>query len=138
MSVRLCRIFVASAIVLFALHLAAQSCPTGYWPSVKYSGTNCISGAYPQQPCTLSAPVTFVLADYNSGAPYTLQSCETGVTWSFGDGTTGTGVTVQHTYSTAGYFNVQATIQSTTYSRYSYASLSVANGLMTMSPEKSS
>jgi len=138
MSVRLCRFFLTSAIVLSALHLAAQSCPTGYWPIVKFSGTNCIYGAYPQQPCTLSAPVTFTLADYNSGAPYTLQSCETGVTWAFGDGTTGSGVTVQHTYSAAGYYNVQASIASTSYPRSSSTSVTLASGVISMSPAKSS
>lgn len=44
------------------------------------------------------APQTFTF--YNRNLP------STSVTWDFGDGTTGTGDTVTHTYSTPGYYNV--------------------------------
>jgi len=103
------RSFAAVLVCLFlagiAFTAAGQSCPTGTAPEIRYKGLNCdATGRYASwEPCSLSAPVTFILYNHDTGQPYQLQSCENSVDWSFPDGTTaqGAGVTIQHTFTTS-------------------------------------
>ncbi|HEV8435883.1 MAG TPA: Calx-beta domain-containing protein, partial [Thermoanaerobaculia bacterium] len=76
--------------------------------------------------------MTFSLVDSYTGAPYVLQSCETGVFWTFGDGTNAqtTTTSVQHTYATGGQFNAAAQVQGS--SRVAYAYLVAATGTMSI------
>lgn len=126
---------MTAAMAFLASRLFAQSCPTGHLPSVHYTGAGCQSGGAAPPPCGLGSPVTFSLADANSGAPYALQSCETGVTWTFTDGTTihTTTPTVQHTFTTSGQFNVGASVETASSQRTNYVLLLVASGVMTWS-----
>jgi hypothetical protein len=126
MSLRLMRAVLVCVYAAVTLGLQAQICPQGSNPTIKYSGVNCSTGS--SVPCGLTGPVTFTLVDY-TGAPYTLQSCETSVTWSFGDGTGGSGLTVQHTYSTAGSEFVTVSLSS----RFLFTNFLTANGAITMS-----
>src|SRR5947209_4417274 len=126
------RPFLAGAILLFASQLFAQICPTGNYPALRYYGPGCPNpSSYAGSPCTVGSAVTLSLIDPYSGAPYSLQSCETGVAWTFGDGSTAqtTAATVQHTYATGGQFNVTAIVQSGS-SRFAYAYLLTATGTL--------
>jgi hypothetical protein len=80
----------------------------------------------------LSAPVTFILYNRDTGQPYQLQSCENSVDWSFPDGTTalGAGVTIQHTFTQASDRGVTALVNYDGRSARSCKSVSlpVANG----------
>jgi hypothetical protein len=133
MLIRVRHALIVSAVLFFSAHVVAQTCPTGSYPNIRFSGTNCNAGG---SPCALNSPVTFTLVDY-AGAPYSLQSCETGVVWQI-EGTTQNGLTVQHSFSAVGQYFVTATIQSTPYSRQTYTYLLVANGFLTMSAAKTS
>jgi IPT/TIG domain-containing protein/Calx-beta domain-containing protein len=105
-----CHALMVSAILLSGADLAAQSCPNGSWPSLKFSGTNCATGIS-NSPCKVSDPVTFSLVDGTTGQPYVLQSCETGVTWSIAGVTSQTTATsISYTFPSAGSFFVSANV----------------------------
>lgn len=110
--------FVRPAVVLCLLLVsvaaveAQSSCPAA--PSFRVAH-NCSpvpsTGAVP---CGPSSPAQLKLVD-SGGAPIVLQSCQS-VTWIFGDGSpsaTTTSPTVSHAYAKGGWFEAQATIQST-------------------------
>ena len=128
------RALALSVLLLSVTHLPAQTCPTGSWPRIKFAGTNCATGLN-NSPCKVGDPVTFSLIDGSTGSPYTLQSCETGVTWSM-DGTTLTGTTVSHSFSSAGFFFVSMNIAP--YYRSDNLYLLVGNGGISASLTKSS
>lgn len=123
------RHFFAAAILLLASHLSAQTC---YPPFVRiaYTAADCPNGY-----CKPNAPVTFTLINGNTGLPYVL-TCETGVSWDFGDGTSGTGVSPTHTYSTTGSFGVMATVSSSPYGTSAWAYVNIANGVISATPSK--
>src|SRR5438270_3716480 len=137
------RIAAATLFLLSALAAAGQSCPTGTPPEIRYKGLNCdsTSGYAGWEPCSLSAPVTFLLSNPATGQPYQLQACENSVDWSFPDGTTalGAGVTVQHTFTTASYRLATAVVNYDGRSARSCksAQVPVANGYISNTLRKS-
>src|ERR1043165_1889084 len=128
----------AAAVLLSALAAAGQSCPAGHVPAIKFSGTGCPRTESYLSPCPAGTPVTFSLVDSMTGAPYALQSCETGVNWMFGDGTFAqtTATTVQHTYTSGGQFDPSMVLQTPTgVIRTNFVYLRSATGVMTWSPK---
>ncbi|HEV8435884.1 MAG TPA: Calx-beta domain-containing protein [Thermoanaerobaculia bacterium] len=68
----------------FAAVASAQTCPVHPNLEIRISGTHCQFPAAPNaawSPCGLSSPVTLTIYDHDTGLPYQLQSCETGVNW---------------------------------------------------------
>lgn len=75
--------------------------------SLQAASDECLSGLildFPKQG-TVGQPVTGRVS-----IPGCLENLATGVTWDFGDGTTGAGFLVQHTYTMGGTFSVIATV----------------------------
>lgn len=128
--------FLGSVLLLalsLALPASSQVCPAYLYLNVAYSGTNCnsVSGSS-SGPCALNSPVTFTLMT-SSGTPYVLQSCETGVVWTFSDGGTATGNPVQHTFTTSAtnaYASARVTYGGGTSYNGGYAYLTAANGIV--------
>ena len=128
--------FFALLLAGAALTAAGQSCPTGRLPVIKFSGSGCPGTQSYLSPCAVGAPVTLTLVDATTGAPYALQSCETGITWNFSDGASvqTTATTVQHTYTSGGQFVPWVLIQSSQSQRTTSSYLLAATGTMTWSP----
>ena len=57
-----------------------------------------------------TSQATFLSASFDGNASTDSDGSVTGHTWSFGDGTTGTGATTQHTYAAAGTYTVTLTV----------------------------
>jgi len=80
------RSFVAVLLALFVASFAvvasAQTCPVATNLEIRVSGAHCqwpTTGAW--SPCGLNSPTTLTLYNRDTGLPYQLQSCETGVNW---------------------------------------------------------
>ncbi|GLZ79570.1 hypothetical protein Afil01_43770 [Actinorhabdospora filicis] len=59
---------------------------------------------------TASCSTQNLTCSFDAGASADPDGTITGYAWDFGDGTTGTGKTVSHTYSAAGYYSVRLTV----------------------------
>jgi hypothetical protein len=122
--------------LLLAAPAWAQFCPSTTYINLAWSGTNC-SSADSSSRCGVGTAVTLTVTA--GGGPYSLQSCETGVTWNFGDtspAVTSTGNSVTHSFTSAGSFYVTARVNasSTTYGNYASAYVRVANGVVYLLP----
>jgi hypothetical protein len=118
--------------ILLTVPVWAQTCPNYTYLGIAWSGTNC-SSADSTTRCGLGTPVTLSLT--TAGGPYSLQSCETGVQWSFNDGSaavTTTGPSVTHSFTSAGTWSVSASVRTGPGTSWNYASayLRVANGVV--------
>lgn len=71
------------------------------------AGTPTASFVITPQPVSQSTPVTF---DASASTPGTNATSITSYAWSFGDGTSGSGKTVSHTFNTAASFQVTLTV----------------------------
>jgi PKD repeat protein len=71
------------------------------------AGTPTAAFTFTPSPINVLVPTTF---DATSSTPGAGASQITSYAWSFGDGSTGTGATVSHTFSTNGTFNVTLTV----------------------------
>ncbi|MEO8218295.1 MAG: PKD domain-containing protein [Acidobacteriota bacterium] len=85
---------------------SCQVAPSGSNMSLSYNGalTGC-NGVSPGSTCQSGEDVNFKAEGYF----YTLSSCHT-VQWSFGDSTTGTGITAKHQYLAPGQYAVSMTV----------------------------
>ncbi len=91
--------------VTLAISDSASNCASTYSYSLKtqQNTNNCKAYFYSFPDQTNTKKINFI-ADSSSGSTYT---------WNFGDSTSGTGQTIQHTYSSSGVYSVCLTITKT-------------------------
>ncbi len=73
---------LALSIASLAAVASAQTCPVATNLEIRVSGTHCqwpTTGIW--SPCGLNSPTTLTIYNKDTGLPYQLQSCETGVNW---------------------------------------------------------
>ena len=110
---------------------ACVTCPSGY---VMLNGTCVIQPSPPFTSFTfapmnpsVNTMVTFTAATAGGTPPYTVR-------WNFGDGSTGTGASIVHTFTSAQSFTVTETAADSSFPSQSATSSNVVNVLATLPP----